>query len=264
MTWVVGASSIFGYGALYSDVQVSFVDGKTQDLLQKAYPLANFIAAGFAGSVRIGFMLLQSLADFTRMPEEAPDKLAWDPVWVSTNWSPIARSVFANAPAEEKERGSWILMVGVSPTQSCGLGARVFLTRFCAPLFRPEIMSRATMVCSIGSGAAVAEYKQTIKPLVRFMSGIHKAEIGQPGGWARALGFSISRALADHPHKGVSPHIHTLIVTRGRILVENNDENIYPPDGSVIHVQMPPVAQGYEAFRALARSAGHDAACARC
>lgn len=264
MTWVVGASSIFGYGALYSDVQVTFADGKTQDLLQKAYPLANFIAAGFAGSVRIGFMLLQSLANFTRMPEDAAETHAWDPIWVSTNWSPIARSVFESAPAAEKSLGSQILMVGVSPTQSCGLGARVFLTRFAHPLFEPGIMSRATMQCSIGSGAAVGEYKRGIKPLVRFMSNIHKAEIGQPGGWARQLGFSISRALADHPHCGVSRHIHILIVRRGQILVENNDENIYPPDGSVIQVRMPPIAEGYEAFRAQARSAGHDAACARC
>ena len=60
MTWVVGAPSVFGYGALYSDVQVTFADGNTRDLVQKAYPLSNFIAAGFAGSVRVGFMLLQS------------------------------------------------------------------------------------------------------------------------------------------------------------------------------------------------------------
>jgi len=57
MTWAAAASTIFGYGALYSDVQVTFRDGNTKDLLQKAYPVSNFIAAGFAGSVRIGFKL---------------------------------------------------------------------------------------------------------------------------------------------------------------------------------------------------------------
>ena len=59
---------MFGYGALYSDVQVTFPDGSTKDLLQKAYPLSNFIAAGFAGSVRIGFMLLDSLSQFLQLP----------------------------------------------------------------------------------------------------------------------------------------------------------------------------------------------------
>jgi hypothetical protein len=56
--------TVFGYGALYSDVQVTFRDGGTKHLLQEAYPLSNFIAAGFAGSVHIGFMLLDSLHRF--------------------------------------------------------------------------------------------------------------------------------------------------------------------------------------------------------
>lgn len=88
MTWVVGVSTIFGYGALYSDIQVTYSGGGSTDVLQKAYPLSNFIAAGFAGSVRIGFMLLQSLSDFLRIPDDALSKLAWDPVWVVHNWAP--------------------------------------------------------------------------------------------------------------------------------------------------------------------------------
>jgi hypothetical protein len=72
MTWICTASTIYGYGALYSDVQVTFPDGRNADLVQKAYPLSNFIAAGFAGSVRIGFMLLQSLSDAMRSTTPSP------------------------------------------------------------------------------------------------------------------------------------------------------------------------------------------------
>src|SRR5437870_12835811 len=79
MTWIVGATSLYGYGALYSDVQVTFRGGMTRDLIQKAYPLSNFIAAGFSGSVRIGFHLLQSLSDCLRLPEEDLRTQAWDP-----------------------------------------------------------------------------------------------------------------------------------------------------------------------------------------
>jgi len=86
MTWVVGATSMFGYGALYSDVQVTFADGTTKDLIQKAYPITNFIAAGFSGSVRVGFSLLQSLAECTLLPDEALRTQAWDPVWVAKRW----------------------------------------------------------------------------------------------------------------------------------------------------------------------------------
>jgi hypothetical protein len=173
MTWVVGATSVFGYGALYSDVQVTFADGNTRDLVQKAYPLSNFIAAGFAGSVRVGFMLLQSLVDFIRLPDGTLRTHAWDPVWVATQWAPIARSVFEGAPPSERSLGARILMLGASPTENAGLGARMFLCRFADPWFKPGIMGRFIMSCGIGSGSGVLEYKRWIKPHIRFMSGIH-------------------------------------------------------------------------------------------
>lgn len=264
VTWVCAASTIYGYGALYSDVQVTFRDGHTSDLVQKAYPLSNFIAAGFAGSVRIGFMLLQSLSDFLRMPPDELETTAWEPQWVSQQWAVVAKSIFHHAPEEERARSSSILMVGVSPTENCGLGAKVFFTRFVAPDFRPCMMSAAIKMCSIGSGAGIREYKRRLKPLFRLTSGILKAETMEPGGWARQIGFSISRALTNHPQRGISRHIHILILRRGNILVETNDENIYPPDGSCVEIRMPRVAQSYEQFLALAGSVGHDATGAIC
>ena len=73
MTCVVAASTIWGYGALYSDVQVTLSDGSTRDMLRKAYPVANVIAAGFAGSVRIGFSLIQSLESILIPPPGTPE-----------------------------------------------------------------------------------------------------------------------------------------------------------------------------------------------
>jgi hypothetical protein len=264
MTWVCAASTIYGYGALYSDVQATFQDGRTVNLVQKAYPLSNFIAAGFAGSVRIGFTLLQSLGDALSLPSKALETHAWEPKWVSEKWAPIAKSVFDSAPEEEKVHSAHVLMVGVSPTESCGLGAKVYFTRFASPGFRPCIMSRAIKVCSIGTGARIKEYHRTLKPLFRITSGILQGEVMNQGGWARALGFSISQRLADFPRAGVSRHLHFLIIRRGSILVETSDANIYPPDGSCIEVRMPRVAQSYEQFLELAESDGHDAAGAIC
>jgi hypothetical protein len=245
-------------------VQVTLVDGTTKDLLQKAYPISNFIAAGFSGSVRIGFMLIQSLRDFLKLPPEEQDQIAWDPLWVSTNWVPIAKSVFDHAPEVERKLGSKLLMVGVSPDQNSGLGAKVYFTRFSYPDFKPGIMCHPIKLCSIGSGAGIKLYKHRIKPLFRFTSGILKAEVGQQDGWARQLGFSISRTLADHPQPGISRHIHIIIIRRGNILIDTNDENIYSADDSRVEIRMPHVAQGYDEFMALAQSVGHDAACAIC
>lgn len=156
-------------------------------------------------------------------------------------------------------------MVGASPAENCGLGSKIYFVRFVSPNFQPNIMSRAIKICSIGSGAGQKEYKLRLKPLFRLTSGILKAEIMHQGGWGRQLGFSISRVLADAPRIGISPHIHVLIIHRGQdILVETNDENIYPPDGSRIEFRMPRVANGYDEFRTLASASGHDAAGAIC
>jgi hypothetical protein len=125
-------------------------------------------------------------------------------------------------------------------------------------------MGRFIMSCSIGSGSGVLEYKHRIKPHIRFMSGIHRAEIMNPNGWAQQLALSISRAVADHPHSGISRHFHVIIVRRGQVLTGNNDERIHYPDGSIVEVRMPPVSQGYEDFRRLAALARCEAACAAC
>jgi hypothetical protein len=265
VTWVCAASTIFGYGALYSDVQVTLRDGQTRDIVQKAYPLGNFVAAGFAGSVQIGFLLLQSLKDFLALPPEEAKTLAWDPPWVSSSWAPTAKSIFDRASQDEKSLGARVLMVGASPTEACGLGAKIYFTRFASPDFRPHLMTRAVKRCSIGSGAGVSEYKHHLKPLFRLTSGILRAEVGQPGGWARQFGFSISRALSNHPRSGISRHIHILIIRRGSMLVETNDANIYPPgDAPRIEVRMPAVARDYEEFQGMAASYGHDPTGATC
>jgi hypothetical protein len=255
---------MFGYGALYSDVQVTFPDGTTKDLIQKAYPITNFIAAGFSGSVRVGFSLLQSLAECTLLPDDALKTQAWDPVWVAKRWAPVAKSVFESAPQVERTLGASMLLLGASPNENAGLGARMFLVRFASPDFRPGIMARFIMWCSIGTGAGVAEYKQRIKPHIRFVSGIHRAEIMNPNGWAQELVFSLTRSLREQPRPGISRHLHAVVVRRGQVSTWNNDEKIHYPDGSVEDVRMPPVAQNYEQFLQLAAAAGADGACATC
>ncbi|WP_424208626.1 hypothetical protein [Sulfuricaulis sp.] len=264
MTWVIGASTIFGYGAVVSDVQVTFRNGTTIDMLQKAYPISNFIVAGFAGSVRIGFMLLQSLSDFLELPPGTEDTHAWDPIWVSTNWAPIAKNVFGRAPSEEKSLGSQLLLVGASPTESLGLASEAIFARFADPDFDPGIMTKAIKLCSIGSGSRISEYKRIIKPLFRLSSGILQAEVMNPGGWARTLSFSISRAINDHPRSGISRHLNLFHVRRGAIYEENNDERIYPRDGSPNEIRMPQLARGYPQFVEMARQINVSSAEAVC
>ena len=247
MTWVVGASTIWGYGVVISDVQVTFSDGTTADILQKSYPISNFIVAGFAGSVKIGFMLLESLAQFTQLPSGKEATQAWNPIWVANNWSPIAKKIFNSAPEIEKRLGSKILMLGASPNKTSGIGSKTILVRFSSPDFKPGIMTKSIKLCSIGSGSRVTEYK-TIKYLFRLQSNIHQAEVMNSGGWGRAVAFSISRELNDHPKSGISRHLNIFYVRRGLINEENNNETIFFPNGKKLNISMPPIARGYNEF----------------
>lgn len=264
MTWIIGASTFFGYGAVVSDVQVTFKNGTTRDILQKTYPISNFVVAGFSGSVRIGFMLLQSLSDFLQLPSGLEETHAWDPIWVSTNWAPIARDVFKSAPSEEKSLGSRLLLVGASPTESSGLGSKIIFTRFTSPNFAPEIMTKAIKLCSIGSGSRVSEYKRAIKPLLRLHSGINQAEVMNEGGWARTLMSCISRTINNHPTVGVSRHLSLLHVRHGGVYEENNDETIYPRDAVPIEIRMPNIARSYSQFEDMAGQLNINSAGAVC
>lgn len=85
------------------------------------------------------------------------------------------------------------------------------------------------------------------------------------GGWGEALGTAISHTLNDEPRRGISRHIHMILVHRGEIRVGQNDENIYPPnDAARIEIRMPNVATSYSQFLRLVQSSGHDGACAVC
>jgi hypothetical protein len=95
-------------------VRVTFSNGRTLDLLQKAYPVGPYIVAGFAGSVRIGFQMLASLAKFLIVAPNAPRPGAWEPEWVAEHWKPIAFQIFATADTPEQAQRCEILLVGIS------------------------------------------------------------------------------------------------------------------------------------------------------
>jgi hypothetical protein len=145
MTWVIGASSIFGYGAILSDVRVTFGDGRQRDLVQKAFAVGRYIVAGFAGSVKIGFKMLESLANLLTVPPDAPQPGAWEPEWVAEYWKPIAAHTFAAADASEQALGCQILLVGVShkvdpkvlANPRAVKGPRACIVRFSGPDFDP-------------------------------------------------------------------------------------------------------------------------------
>ena len=86
MTWVIGASSVFGVGLLVSDVRVSLRNGQRRDMLRKVYALGPYIGLGFAGSVACGFAIwevLQSRYSVATPPGKAYEPEGWE------LWAPV-------------------------------------------------------------------------------------------------------------------------------------------------------------------------------
>ena len=123
MTWVIGATTIFGYGVAVSDICVTLPDGTQRDLLRKIYPVGKFIVAGFSGSVRIGFDMIADLQRFLRMFEDE-EECCWQPGWVAENWATCARDVFDRHDESVKRKGSSVLLVGVDPDKEALGGGR--------------------------------------------------------------------------------------------------------------------------------------------
>ena len=267
MTWIIGTSSFTGYGVMISDVQVTFPNRETRDMIRKAYPLGNHVVGGFSGSVRIGFTLLQSLADFLRIAPEEEQTLSWDPLFIAREWPSIARQVFASCPNAETRLGSSILLVAISPNEDRGAPEfpKVYLIRFKSPNFEAGIVTRAFQALSIGSGAGAFHYKRALKDLCRISSGSHKAEIGKQFGWADTLCFSLSRSAIDHPIAGVSQHFHLLAFNRHDLLDHNSDHRTHSKDlPTPIEHKMPPVATSYDEFLSMCKCTNAQAAEAIC
>lgn len=255
MTWVIGAASILSTGAIISDIRVRFKSGHSGDLLQKAYPVGNYMAAGFAGSVKIGFQLIEDLKN-TMTVSGIDGGYAFEPAQVAHAWSARAREIFAHAAEEEKQNGAQIILVGASPTENMGVAdyPRIYLIRFTAPHFVPGFIKRGLRMCSIGSGAGVNQYKQALRPLFRFGSGIHQAHMLGLHEWASTLAFSTTVAVRDFPYTGISENFHVVGIRLGEMVVVSNDMTTYPLDAPPIELKMPQIAHSWQEFCERAQS----------
>ncbi|WP_128290817.1 hypothetical protein [Afifella aestuarii] len=258
MTWVIGASSIFGHGLVISDVRVSFSNGTEQDMLRKCYQVGPYLLAGFAGSVDIGFRLIECLQHCLLVPD-LPEDAVWRPEVVAEEWSPIAAKLFAESDPREQAGGAQILMVGISPTEHMGdpKFRRVYVTSFCWPDFTPVHMPKGVSVCHIGSGADVELYKSRIAGSFEVDSPPSMAGLqAGPGAWSTMIGSNIGRIVSDRPVPGISPHVFIDTVALRNFRRNTNDQTRFEPDGTNTDFLMPPVASSHAEFKELCRKLG--------
>lgn len=219
MTWVIGASTIFGYGIVISDIRVTCqLTGKTMDVLQKAYPMGKWMVAGLAGDVSIGLTLLRSLQLFFDEMNPAPDECC-EPEWVATEWSKEAKRIYADVAHDNDIGECHILTVGLQPTSTDTLGgAKPCVSVYRCPDFVPGTVVAGNRVQSIGSGADVSRYRDSLEHMLAGKDLVYmRGEQGSIGGFGRVIWHMLQRDVTLHPVEGVSPHFHLFLISLGGI-----------------------------------------------
>lgn len=215
---------MFGYGIGISDIRVTFSDGSERDCLQKIYKVGDFIAAGFAGSVAIGFAMIGRLTQLLACDD--PTR-CWDPVAVADWWPQDARDVFNRFPQSERDLQSHVILIGAHPTEHNGNPSwpRNHVYKFCSPDFN-AVPVPPPEVTAIGCGTQFEPCRSAIETLsndhqARF--DMLKGEQGCTGGMATLLGIKLTVLLQETQPPGVSSHLHYCWVYRGRVVIAPNN-----------------------------------------
>lgn len=260
MTLVIGTAFGDHGGALISDTRVTFESGQSRDMIRKAYPVGNYIAVGFAGSVRIGFSMVHNLKLNLQTPAEAASDI-WEPMSVAREWSHIAKAIFEGAPIAEQRLGSRVLMVGIDPK---GSGAR--LIRFASPEFAPQFVRKGLRTCSIGSGTADRGYMRVVRAHADIKASPVKLLQGGMNFWAGDLANGIGQEVLNNPRSDVGRHFHVLTVEHRGFSLHTSSRSTFVDwhDGPINLDPMPDVATGFAQFCEIAREEGLSASAAKC
>ena len=254
LTWIIGVNSFMGYSFVLSDIKVSWGKIIEKDCLQKFYPITDNIAAGFAGSVSLGFKMLGGLAECIQKEKEYKGLI---PSYIAQKWSRKAKHIYDNASLMEKKMGCQLIMIGTYPKSKNTIGhvsnTKTAVIKLSGPNFKPYIAKPHDIV-SIGSGASINEYKVLLEWCDNNINSVFSfAEtIGLPA----AFNILISGQLLANPKFGISKHLHIITADEQGIYIGNNDKQ--NEDGTY-SLQMPKVAYGFKEFLEMAKGYGFKA-----
>jgi hypothetical protein len=283
MTWVVGMPTGWGYSFGLSDVRVTLANGDELDCLQKIHQVGPFVAAGFAGSVQIGFGMLEALYRLLYLEDKTR---AWDPVAIAQSWPEDARKVFALFPEEERALQSHLLLLSTHPTENDGgTWPLAYGYIFRSPDFLPEQIP-VHNIGAIGSGNGIVECKSAIDRIANDFDArfsLMKGEQGTHGGMGTRLGFDLTCILKRIRPSGVSAHLHYCWAYRGEVIIKTNNHSTegqwtafeagsgygQSPDAQptlnltadgVEAFEMPPIAASWQEFVEILDASGASAA----
>ena len=262
MTWVIGRAGPFGYAVGLSDIRVTLHDGTKADCLQKIYRVGSNMALSFAGSVKIGFRIVEELSAGLHVTES---KHSLDPLIIAKYLHIGTQDVFNSFPEEIRAGGCHLMLLSVHPLEKDGAApwARCYVHRFYAPNFQP-IEARSAEIVSIGSSKTVKPYADALIGFQKDFRLLNFETMTQHGS-SLGLMASITSVINKIRVEGISNHLHTCLVDRDGVKVGKND--MMPQDHPEDNFIMPPVAQSWEELlkildsRDIAKSVIEQARC---
>ncbi len=263
MTWVIGTSGL-GYAMTVSDVQVTWkTTNNTLDCLQKVYPIGRYMAAGFAGSVKLGLKMIGDLQSYLHIPPNQEG--CWVPGITFNTWRRQARRLFLQEPKTIQDLGCDLLIASVFWMEEWGESpfpkTTVGIMR--SPEFIPE-WAKYKDCASIGSGNRIEEYRKHLAGIAKEPMNLWQMEVGMPGGAAGMLGFTTGQLVEAHPTAGISSHMHICQVRWNSIEISTNDWTTVDPQGRRTEHKMPPVAKNWKEFEFFCQEKGLSEAEAFC
>lgn len=272
VTWVVGAATV-DIGVLIGDIRISYADGsrlreETRYGVQKLHQVVPSIWMGYAGSIAIGFAMVEQFREAARAV--AGSSRRPEPADVVSRWAETsAREYEATFDESWRTAGCHMLVVGASQKWVESNDGR--------PLFRVARGYRIEMPWpgdadstitelpfnqfdSIGSGEGVEEYRSLLSEATadgRQGPAIFSPSAGQGFGdaWSHA-GFITSLALGSvierRPELGISTHLFSAVVTaEGTMFSHNADADVFVENGRTRRV--PPLPRIARSFAELQR-----------
>jgi hypothetical protein len=252
----------FGYSVCVSDIRATWKDGRILDCLKKTYKITDCLGVAFAGSVQIGFALVEELRAHCLRGAylDSPDALM-------TSWPRFARRVFAKSPDLERQERAELLLFGLSHRNHRGRIPRVFKLR--SPTFEPEVAT-GTEILSIGSGSAVEPYVSVLRNLSNQSNPLARWEAHDFVG--RGVGIGLMSVMFDQLRElsstsisyqlqcsVLSPHEFSETPNNGSFTTVHSDGT-----QTVWELRMPALATSYDEFESIVRSAGSTTAGAVC
>jgi hypothetical protein len=211
------------------------------------------LGMAFAGSVKIGFALLEDLQGRCLHSEKLRN-----PEALMAFWPRCARHVFAAPGENERKLGSQLLIFGIDRRKA---GERMpVLYRLESPRFVPH-KARNIELLSVGCGGNVKEYEGLLRSISCQPNPLKNWGVGFPGhGLGPGLAYVMLEEHRKLQAKGVSDHLLCCVLARRGFLEIPNNQRF--GDGS--ELRMPHLAASYGEFVVVARSLGVSAARAAC